>query len=275
MPGAPLLPALLLAGALAILWRVVRGGSARRSRPIADERQRRRATYTGSATQAAGAFLVPSVVGLALLGRLDALWVLPPEFGSLAGWVGPLQLSDAVLFGAGIAGGSLGALVGALWAVRRGKRGIGGPMLGEVGTLLPRDRGELPYAAALAIAAGVTEEPFFRLLLPLLLTLVTGSAVAAIGIAALLFGLAHRYQGRAGMAATTVTALLFTALYLASGRLWVAMAFHVLVNVMALVVRPALTGAWRSRDPGPNSSAASRCGISRRLRQGTRPGTAP
>ena len=195
--------------------------------------------------RAALAFLAPSVVALAVMGRASALVALPAEFVPLAAAIGPLQLSDGVLFGAGLAGGSLGALVGTLWTMRRGKRGLRGPTLGDVGALLPRHRGELPFAAALSLVAGITEEPFFRLLLPLLIAEVTGSAMVGFGLAALLFGLAHRYQGWRGVAATSFMALLFTALYLASGRLWVAMAFHAYLDVMGLVVRPALTGAWR------------------------------
>ena len=248
-----MLPALLLAAAFAILWRVMRGGRRSRRPWIPDKKQRRRAQYGGWVRRAVAGFLLPSIVGLALLGRLAALVTLPPEFAGLAALIGPLQLSDALLFGAGLAGGVLGALAGTWWAWRRGKRGVRGPMLGDVGALLPRHRGELPLAAALAITAGVVEEPFFRLLLPLLITMVTGSAGVGFALAALLFGAAHRYQGWAGMAATTVMALLFTTLYLASGRLWVAIAFHAIIDLMGLVVRPALTGAWRR--PSPDASS--------------------
>jgi len=242
-----MLPALLLAVSLAILWRVMRGARRPRQRRWpADVQAARREQYRRWAMRPVIAFLLPSVVALALIGRLDALVVLPPEFRPAAAWIGPLQLSDAVLFGAGLAGGVLGTLVGTLWAWRRGKRGLRGPMLGDPGALLPRHRGELPYSAGVALAAGVTEEPFFRLVLPLLIALVTGSAVAGFGLAAVLFGAAHRYQGWAGVAGTTFMALLFTALYLGSGRLWVAIAFHVFLDTIGLVVRPALTGAWRA-----------------------------
>ena len=240
-----ILPALLLGAAFAILWRAIRGGGGRRVRWPADAEARRRAQYRRWTVRALIAFLVPSVVGLALLGRLGALVVLPGEFAAVAAAVGPLQLSDAALFGAGLAGGLGGALAGTLWSWRRGKRGVRGPMLGDVGALLPRHRGELAHAALLAIAAGVTEEPFFRVLLPLLITLVTGGAWAGFGLAALLFGVAHWYQGWKGVAATSVMGVLFTALYLASGRLWVVVVFHAFLDLVGLVVRPALTGAWR------------------------------
>lgn len=241
----PLLPFLLLVGTLAILWRALRRGGRPRVWPF-DEGEARRASYRRTLGRAGWAFLLPSVAGLAVLGRLDTLLVMPPEFAGVAAFVGPLRMSDALLFGAGLAGGIGGALVGTLWSIRRGRRGLRGPMLGDVGALLPQHRGELPYGAAVSLVAGVTEEPLFRLYLPLLIALVTGSAVAGFGLAALLFAYAHRYQGWRGVAGTGVMGLLFTGLYLASGKLWVAIGFHVLLNLMGLVVRPAMTGAWRS-----------------------------
>jgi membrane protease YdiL (CAAX protease family) len=75
--------------------------------------------------------------------------------------------------------------------------------------------------------------------------LVTGSAWVGFGLAAILFGAAHWYQGWTGVAVTSVMGMLFTALYLASGRLWVAIAFHAFLDLIGLVLRPALTGAWR------------------------------
>ena len=98
----------------------------------------------------------------------------------------------------------------------------------------------------LSFVAGVTEEAYFRLLLPLLATMAWpgdgpgGMPGAAVGFAgsALLFGAAHRYQGWRGMATTTVVAVGTTALYLASGSLLLAMGDHALIDLGSLVVRP-------------------------------------
>jgi len=102
-----------------------------------------------------------------------------------------------------------------------------------------------------ALAAGVTEEPFFRLLLPLLIAIVTGSAAAGFVLSLILFGAMHRYQGWRGMIATTVFGGVMTGVYLVSGALWLVIALHVLIDLNGLVLWPALS-----------SSAASRCGRS-------------
>src|SRR3546814_20674576 len=71
-------------------------------------------------------------------------------------------------------------------------------MLGDFSLLLPRGRGEMLHAAASALAAGITEELYFRLLLPLTIALVTGNALVGFAVATLLFGIAqrsHRWRG--------------------------------------------------------------------------------
>ena len=199
-------------------------------------------------------FGATSLVALALLGRLDALWRLPAEFvplsqatrttllGGDAAPGDPVLLAGAVVVGMG--GGALVGLVIAFWRRRRGK---GDFHIGQVGALLPRSRSELGWGAALAMTAGIVEELFFRLALPLVITLLTGSALAGFAVATLLFGLAHGYQRWPGMLATTAAGALFAALYLHGGALWLAMFAHVLLDMNSLVLRPAFAGAWRTK----------------------------
>ncbi|MCG7348069.1 CPBP family intramembrane glutamic endopeptidase [Sphingomonas sp. ACRSK] len=193
------------------------------------------------------------LVAVALLGQLDTLWRLPDPFVPLAlavrtALVGQGVPADTGLLAAAVAGGLAGgASVGLLIAAWRRRRGRGDLHIGHVGGLLPRSRTELRWGAAVAITAGIVEELFFRLLLPLLVAQVSGSALAGFGVATLLFGLAHGYQRLAGMAATTLVGGLFAALYLYSGTLWLAMLAHVLLDLNSLVLRPAFAGAWRRR----------------------------
>lgn len=222
------LPALLLLAATAALgWFV-------RPRPAPATRALRYRNWTA---RAGAAFLATSVAALALLGRGEAWWSPPPEFAGLRAMLPAMRPAD-VLIG-GLAGVLIGGAV-AGWRARRGGRPIG-----RIGALMPRRPGELPWGAVVAVTAGMAEEPFFRLLLPLLITLVTGSAVAGFGIATLTFGALHRYQGWKGMIATTLFGGAMTALYLMSGALWLVMALHALVDLNALVVWPALA---RSRE---------------------------
>jgi membrane protease YdiL (CAAX protease family) len=195
-----------------------------------------------------------SVAALALLGRLNALWRLPGEFAALARDARVAMLGEGVspsgpaMLAAGVVAGlGGGAVIGLLISAWRRRRGKGELQIGQVGALLPRNRRELCWGAALAVTAGVVEELFFRLALPLLIAVATGSALAGFAVATLLFGVAHGYQRFAGVVATTLVGGLFAALYLYSGALWLAMLAHALLNLNSLVLRPAFAGAWAAK----------------------------
>lgn len=187
-------------------------------------------------------FAVPALIGLLLLGRLDAVVTMPAEFVPLAREAG----YPAPIFGEGIAGGLIaGSLIGAVWTLLRRRKGKPPAMLGDFSSLLPREAGEGWFAAASAISAGITEELYFRLLLPLAIADLTGSALAGFAVATVLFALAHRYQRWLGVLATGLVGMLFAYLYLQSGALWVAMVMHAAVDLNGLVLRPALAGMLR------------------------------
>ncbi|RIA37561.1 CAAX prenyl protease-like protein [Hephaestia caeni] len=186
-------------------------------------------------------FAGPALLGLALLGRLDALAMLPEEFETLAVAAGyPLPIGWLVL--EVLAGLLVGALLGGGWALWRRRRGKAPAMLGDFSLLLPRARGEMLHAAASALAAGITEELYFRLLLPLAIALVTGNALIGFVAATLLFGLAHRYQRWRGVLATSAVGAVLAFVYLASGALWLAILVHVLVDLNGVLLRPWLGG---------------------------------
>jgi uncharacterized protein len=228
-----LLSAALLIALIAASWLV-------RSRLRLGGDGRDAAYATAGAKQVAG-FALPALAVLLLMGRGEALIVMPGEF-FVAGWIGDARDLLPALAG-GVAGGTV---IGALLARRRWRRtGRRGPMLGEIGWIEPRNRRELVWTTLLSLLAGVSEEVFFRLALPLLATLATGSLLVGQVVALAAFGAVHRYQGPTGIVATTMLGALFAALYLASGSLWLAMLAHVLVDLNSLVIRPAATGAWQ------------------------------
>lgn len=234
---------LLVLAVVAIAW-FLKGdlGDYRRFRTLPDTASRRH-RYRLWIAKAAIAFALPALVGLALLGRLGALIAPPREFAPVRALV-PL-LDDPGAFFAGMLGGAaIGGLAVGIALARRRTRGLPRP-LGDIGTLMPRNRPEIADAAAMGVAAGITEELAFRLYLPLLLTLVTGNAILAFAAAILLFGAMHRYQGWRGVVATTIVGLLMATVYLMTGALWLAMLLHALIDLNGLVVRPILGGAWR------------------------------
>lgn len=123
------------------------------------------------------------------------------------------------------------------------------PAIGDIRALLPRNRGELAYGAGLGFTAGIVEELLFRLALPALLfgvlDGVPGAAPLAFGIAALLFGALHLYQGRLGILFAFLLGVLFTLLYLVTGTILAPIALHALIDLRSLVLIPiAVGGAW-------------------------------
>ncbi|WP_242096010.1 CPBP family intramembrane glutamic endopeptidase [Sphingomonas sp. CROZ-RG-20F-R02-07] len=205
--------------------------------------------------KAAIAFAMPALVGLAWLGRLDAIALLPPEFDPLRAALPSFHHGTGSFLWGMVGGAAVGGVGVAIWAaVRRGRgRGMPGP-IGDTAALMPRNRAEIGHAALLSITAGITEELGFRLYLPLLVALVTGSAGLGFGVATVLFAAMHRYQGWAGILATGAIGVLLAAIYLVTGKLWVAMLLHMLIDLNGLVLRPLLGGAGRVSASGASPS---------------------
>lgn len=123
--------------------------------------------------------------------------------------------------------------------VRSARKEGGVIVVGDIAALLPRNRPELGWGAALSLNAGVSEELLFRLALPALLVIVTGEPLSAFGLAALVFGLLHAYQGPVGVAVTTLVGLAFTLVYVLSGSILLVMTLHALFDLRTLVIIPA------------------------------------
>jgi membrane protease YdiL (CAAX protease family) len=188
-----------------------------------------------------------SLAGLAAIGRFDAIWRLPPEIGEardrLALQYLGLSSGETLVVGqvlaAGVVVGSILAGLGVsvlIARLRPGKLMV----LGDVRALLPRNAGEMRWCGLLAVNAGVSEELYFRLLAPLALSALTHDFGLAMAVSVVVFGLCHAYQGWAGVTATTVMGALLAGIYLLSGSLAFAMAFHVLIDLRGLVLTPLL-----------------------------------
>jgi membrane protease YdiL (CAAX protease family) len=190
-----------------------------------------------------------SLTILAVLGRIGAVAALPGEFAALYPHAEPTppvtQMDGSMLIGFAIGATISLSVVAFVW--HRRLRKMASPVIGDIEPLLPRNGRETLMAIPLSLNAGVSEELFFRLALPLLITACTGSAVAGLVVAAAIFGLMHRYQGWKGIAMTTLIGAFFAWIYIASGSLAKPMVLHVLVDLMALVVRPAVSRAVMRR----------------------------
>jgi len=235
------LPTLLLFASLAGIWWFQKGdlGEYRRFCALNDGHSRRM-RFRLWLVRAALAFLLPVLIGLVLLGRTGALTAMPGEFAGAAG-IMPSIIDDDGALSSLLIGGAIGGLVTGALLARFWRR----KPIGNVSALLPRDRREVKYALALSVMAGVTEEAYFRLYLPLLIAILTGQAWIGFAASLALFGAMHRYQGWAGVLATTALGAVMTGLYLMTGSLWVVMLVHTLVDVNGLVVLPLTGGVWR------------------------------
>ncbi len=187
-----------------------------------------------------------TVLAIAILGRLGDLIVLPPEFAALSQSLRSVVTTNGlhagflIGFGGALVVGMLaGSVIAALVAKRKGATAKA-VVVGDIEALMPRNGAETAHTALLSLNAGLSEELFFRLLLPLLLTLAFGNAAVAFVAAVLVFGLVHIYQGWFGVLATIILGLLLTVIYLWTGSILIAIAAHGFLDLMGLVVRPTI-----------------------------------
>jgi uncharacterized protein len=236
-----MIPALLLALQLAALAWFVRGDLSRLHPALADPAARYRRWIVKSWL----GFALPALVTLLLLGEIAALWRLPATFASAAAQLPFVGGRELAILAASGAGGAAIATAATVLVTRRRRLDRPWGTVGDVAKLLPRHRAELLPAAALSVSAGMTEELAYRLALALTLAMLGVPALWAFALATLLFGAMHRYQGWAGVLATTVLGGLLCAIYLSTRLFWLPVAIHVAIDLNGLVLRPALTGAWR------------------------------
>ena len=104
--------------------------------------------------------------------------------------------------------------------------------------LFPRNKDERFWTAALSISAGVNEELCFRLVIPFLVFIVSGSAAFAICLATIWFGLAHFYQGWFGVFVTFILGAIFMFVYLLTQNIWLAMLIHAILDLNDLAFAP-------------------------------------
>jgi membrane protease YdiL (CAAX protease family) len=249
----PLLPTALLILSLAAVgwftWRDV--GEYAAFKRLTDTKDRQ-ARYRRWVLNAFALFVGGSLVVLALLGDLGCI-VHPPKpfFGPMRWAHAHLAPEVSSLFLGGLVGGAVTAIVVAtiFTTVMARRRGLTAqaPTLGDIAPLMPRNGAETLWTGLLSINAGIGEELFFRLTLPLLIALVTGNAALGFVAAAIVFGLVHVYQGWVGVAATTFLGAVFTVVYLLAGNLAWPMALHAGIDLVGLVVRPTLMRAVQRR----------------------------
>ena len=208
----------------------------------------RSAFYRAGLVKSLLLFLGGAVISLVVLRRLDGLAAIPEEFESEtvrsilfrvpAGWVYGIASAWIAII-------CLASWLGGAQMKRLIERDVVLPRT-ALASLLPRNGSERFWASLIALNAGLSEEVFFRLALPLLLAAVTGQAALAFWLAVIIFGLGHAYQGLFGIITTTIIGALLGLIYLYSGNLWLVVAIHAGIDLWSLVVMPLLIG-WPPR----------------------------
>ncbi len=240
----PQLLALLLVVVALLAWRAV-------TRERREYAQFRRMRATARRRKVMRRWLVESVLVFGGLSAavLLATWDLVPEaLRDAQAWAPIAASRDFFLdtgLGRGIAiGAGVAIAVGLVLPVLllRDATIDDVPKLGDVGALLPRTRGELPYGAGLALSAGVFEETMFRLAMPALLFGVVGDGPLAFALATVLFGALHLYQKWVGVLAATLLGVVFAFLYLVSGSIVLPIIVHALIDLRSLVLLPLVLG---------------------------------
>jgi membrane protease YdiL (CAAX protease family) len=107
--------------------------------------------------------------------------------------------------------------------------------------VLPLTGVERTWWVFVALTAGICEEILYRgfLIHYFLAAPFHAGLTAAVIISALIFGLAHLYQGIAGVISTAILGLLFSAIFLMTGNLLLPMILHALIDLrILLILRP-------------------------------------
>ncbi len=155
--------------------------------------------------------------------------------------------------GAGLAGGLfVGALGGilvsmGLFALVPSLRSKVAAMTGAIAALLPHTASERWLYAAVSVTAGVCEELVFRGFLGFYLAALGLSTPFIVLIGAIVFGMAHAYQGRLGVVQTGALGGVLMVLFLLCGSVVPGMVCHALIDLRILAIyRPqrATQPAW-------------------------------
>lgn len=170
---------------------------------------------------------------LALPAAVIALWVASGRglegFG-LFGWIGDSRITLALGFA------WIGFIAVYVLLVSRGLlRERLRPIYTRLAMLMPSNRRELAASWITSAVAGSGEEIVYRGFLLWYFATIIGLP-AALVIVSLLFGAAHGYQSRWGMAFASIAGLVLGALYIASGSLALVMWAHATYNMASFFI---------------------------------------
>jgi CAAX protease family protein len=113
------------------------------------------------------------------------------------------------------------------------RHALGNDTAKDIGALLPRSPLEITTWVGLSLTAGFCEEAIFRGYLQRQFQAITGSAVAAVLLQAVVFGISHGYQGLRNVVAITILGLVYGAIVLWRKSLKPTMILHAGTDVVS------------------------------------------
>ena len=176
---------------------------------------------------------------LTILGSvvLAAFAFLPGLNWSALGMRGDLSRVEPLMIIVMVAGSIGGAMAASMMAK---PRGTPTQIVGDIAAMLPTTREERRYFILLSFAAGIFEEIVWRGMVVFTVYAIAPDAAVywPIAISAIVFGIAHVYQGTKGVILTAYLGGVLCWLYLYSGSLLLPMLLHVVIDVRAGFSRP-------------------------------------
>ncbi len=107
-------------------------------------------------------------------------------------------------------------------------------LTGNIALLVPRNDIERRLAVYISLTAGICEEVLYRAYLMWYLSHWL-PGYGSVGVSAIIFGLAHIYQGISGAVRALATGVIFGLAYLLTGTLWVPIFLHATIDITSLL----------------------------------------
>jgi membrane protease YdiL (CAAX protease family) len=129
----------------------------------------------------------------------------------------------------------------------------------RAGKILPQTNAERAWFVAVAFTAGICEEILYRGYVPWFVEgWLRGGPIVSFGIAAVVFGLGHAYQGRDGMIVTGILGLFFGSIASALGSLVPGQFLHVAIDLVnGIAVGATLARAHAAPPPAAVDAPAA------------------
>lgn len=129
--------------------------------------------------------------------------------------------------------------------------------LSSLSFLMPHTPREMSTFNAVSVTAGICEEVIFRgFMIAYLMTLLGAPFWVAGLVSSLIFGIAHAYQGPAGIPRTGAVGLMFALLYGLTGSLWAPMVAHAVMDITSGRIGYATTSDETPTKAKPQLDAA-------------------